>query len=57
MISYKHGNEIQEEMKNLEEVHILLEEDLHNTIIQEEVTYLELVVHREEGYISKGSHL
>jgi hypothetical protein len=39
----------------LEEVHTFLEEDLHNIVLQEDATWLELVVHREEEYIARGA--
>jgi hypothetical protein len=39
----------------LEEVRILLEEDLHNVVLQEDVARLEMVVHQEDDYIAKGA--
>jgi len=38
----------------LEEIHIFLEEDLHNVTIQEEAVKLEFAVIIGEDYIAKG---
>jgi hypothetical protein len=40
--------------RKVEEVHIFLEEDQHNTIIKEDAKCLEPTMHREE-YIARGA--
>lgn len=53
MISHKHKQELRKDRKHLEETRIFLEEDLHNSTLQEEATCLELVVRMEEDYIAR----
>jgi len=45
---------LQEAIFRLEEIHIFLEEDLHNVTIQEEAAKLEFAVIIGEDYIAKG---
>jgi hypothetical protein len=38
-------------------VHILLEEDLNKSTLQEDATQFEMVVHKEEYYIARGAQV
>lgn len=57
MIARKRRRELREARRKLEEVHIFLEEDLHNTVLQEDAARLELVVRREEESIARGARV
>jgi hypothetical protein len=43
--------------QKLEQVHIFLEEDIHNVALQEEVAKLEMVVTKGEHYIVWGARI
>lgn len=38
-------------------MHIFLEEYLHNIVLREDATWLELIVHRDEEHIPRGARV